>query len=167
MTVSIHAFLSYLILLGSAYVQAVIIVPNCTDSTLSWVGCFTCSFCINSNAVYRIFTGDLFLNKVVQFAPTKSLLCRGVPGSRVLWLSVHIYFWRIRTILSVSAAFTLGTLTPGQTYSGPNVTTANSDQCNCNTVVYSVISACAACQQGGWPTCVEQLCRGPYSEKST
>ena len=108
-----------------------------------------------------------FFNTVVQFAPTKSLLCCSVPGGCLLWLSVHLLLeYRVQSY-RVFAAFALATLSPGQTYTGPNETVADGDLCNCNTVLYSVISACAACQQGGWPPCVEWLCLGLYSEQST
>ena len=60
-------------------------------------------------------------------------------------------------ILLVLAAFVVATLSPGQTYTGPNVTAADGDLCSCNTVVYSLMSACAACQQGQWIRYVDQL----------
>ncbi|KAN0140979.1 hypothetical protein V8E53_001423 [Lactarius tabidus] len=44
--------------------------------------------------------------------------------------------------------FTVGNLPPGSEYGGPNLGQGN--QCICNTVVYSLISACAACQKGSW-----------------
>jgi hypothetical protein len=46
--------------------------------------------------------------------------------------------------------FTIPQLAAGGHYTGPTV----DDQCQCNTVLYSVISACAGCQKGTWLTCV-------------
>jgi len=40
-------------------------------------------------------------------------------------------------------------LLPGQYYTGPNATQSD-NQCLCNSVVYSLISACASCQQGSY-----------------
>ena len=60
----------------------------------------------------------------------------------------------VYTILADSspfAAFTIDTLRPGYEsyYLGPSGIDA-SDLCKCNTVTYSLISACGACQGANW-----------------
>lgn len=47
-------------------------------------------------------------------------------------------------------AFTIPQLAPGNHYTGPS----GNDLCQCNTVIYSLISACAGCQNGTWMSCV-------------
>ncbi|KAI0297400.1 hypothetical protein BC826DRAFT_165519 [Russula brevipes] len=46
-------------------------------------------------------------------------------------------------------SFTLDPLQPGHPYSGPSGVD-NGDLCKCNTVTYSLLSACDACQQEAW-----------------
>lgn len=51
--------------------------------------------------------------------------------------------------------FSVGSLDPGQEYSCPSGN--NTNACTCNTVTYSLISACATCQSGtyvDWPAWV-------------
>ena len=89
MFISIPTFLSYLFLIGSACAQINVNVPNCTYENLTWVGY------LRTPVLYKqqrsTLTGDHFLIIVVQFAPTKSLLSRSVPGGCVLyWGSVHL-----------------------------------------------------------------------------
>lgn len=69
--------------------------------------------------------------------------------------------------LLVLAAFTVPELALGHTYTGPNITVIEDELCNCNTVVYSLISACAACQDREWIRRVNQSCFGLYSEQLT
>jgi hypothetical protein len=45
--------------------------------------------------------------------------------------------------------FTIPKLVAGNHYTGPTT----DDKCQCNSVLYSVISACAGCQKGTWLTC--------------
>jgi len=45
--------------------------------------------------------------------------------------------------------FSIPALQPGSSYSGPTGSD-DSDLCKCNTVVYSLLSACDACQGGQW-----------------
>jgi hypothetical protein len=47
------------------------------------------------------------------------------------------------------AAFTINSLAPGYHYTGPSGSD-NTDLCKCNTVAYSLISACDACQGADW-----------------
>lgn len=47
-----------------------------------------------------------------------------------------------------SSEFGIPPLPSGIMYGGP--TAAQSNLCECNTVVYSLVSACAACQGGSW-----------------
>jgi len=48
-----------------------------------------------------------------------------------------------------SAEFTIPQLAVGNHYSGPSDSNAT-DTCECNSVYYSLISACAGCQKGTW-----------------
>ena len=49
----------------------------------------------------------------------------------------------------VSAEHSLGSLPPGDVYYGANGN-ADADLCYCNTVAYSLFSACGACQGQEW-----------------
>ena len=49
------------------------------------------------------------------------------------------------------AAFTINSLLPGYSYTGPSGVD-DSNLCKCNTVAYSLISACDACQGAQWIT---------------
>jgi hypothetical protein len=46
--------------------------------------------------------------------------------------------------------FTIPDLVPGDSYVGPTGSSDASDLCKCNTVVYSLMSACDACQDASW-----------------
>lgn len=50
--------------------------------------------------------------------------------------------------------FTIPNLEPGNSYTGPTGTGDDGDLCKCNTVVYSLMSACDACQGAKWFSCV-------------
>ncbi|VDC06652.1 unnamed protein product [Peniophora sp. CBMAI 1063] len=58
-----------------------------------------------------------------------------------------------------NGTFTLPALSPGQHYTGPKANATDSadaqDLCKCNTVAYSLISACTACQNSTWSTWFE------------
>jgi hypothetical protein len=56
---------------------------------------------------------------------------------------------------SPRAEFNLPAIEPGNSYSGPT-TDDEKDLCKCNTVVYSLISACGACQGQRWNRYVPQ-----------
>ena len=48
------------------------------------------------------------------------------------------------------AAFTVNALEPGYSYVGPAGGIDDSNMCKCNTISYSLISACDACQGSDW-----------------
>jgi len=50
--------------------------------------------------------------------------------------------------------FTIPDLLPGDSYIGPTGPSDAGDLCKCNTVVYSLMSACDACQDALWFSCV-------------
>lgn len=52
--------------------------------------------------------------------------------------------------LTHDAVFTIPVLVPGDSYVGPTGSSDASDLCKCNTVVYSLMSACDACQDALW-----------------
>ena len=54
-------------------------------------------------------------------------------------------------LIRLFAAFTINALRPGYSYTGPSGVD-NSNLCKCNTVTYSLISACDACQGEAWTT---------------
>jgi len=49
-----------------------------------------------------------------------------------------------------NGVFTIPDLVPGDSYVGPTGSSDSSDLCKCNTVVYSLMSACDACQDALW-----------------
>ena len=55
------------------------------------------------------------------------------------------------TVLSPFSAFTVDPLPAGYQYAGPYVL-GGGDLCKCNTVTYSLLSACGACQEDLWIT---------------
>lgn len=58
---------------------------------------------------------------------------------------------------TTNAEFSIPALLPDNHYTGPTV--ANTDNlCKCNTVVYSLVSACGGCQGGEWIQCVIDSC---------
>jgi len=81
MPISIPAFLSYLLLIGSARAQVRVNAPNCTDSTFAWVGSFRPDARFVSITIHFSHRVGVFI--VVQFAPTKSLPGHSVPGGDV------------------------------------------------------------------------------------
>jgi len=54
--------------------------------------------------------------------------------------------------VSSLAAFTIQSLPSGYKYTGPS-SFDGSNVCKCNTIVYSLLSACGACQGESWFTC--------------
>ncbi|KAI0260306.1 hypothetical protein BC834DRAFT_554096 [Gloeopeniophorella convolvens] len=52
--------------------------------------------------------------------------------------------------LKTPEVFKIPLLPKGDSYTGPNGSGDNSDLCKCNTVVYSLMSACDACQNAEW-----------------
>ena len=157
MPISIPAFLSYLLLIGSARAQVRVNAPNCTDSTFAWVGSFRPDARFVSITIHFSHRVGVFI--VVQFAPTKSLPGHSVPGGDVQQRrSVDALFGASHTILSACAVFFVPTLLPGLSYAGPTASDADKGNiCKCNTVVYNLISACDACQGESWTPCVDQL----------
>ena len=56
-------------------------------------------------------------------------------------------------VFSSLAAFTVSALLPGYEYAGPSGKgKADDNLCECNTVTYSLLSACDACQSETWIT---------------
>lgn len=60
----------------------------------------------------------------------------------------------------LSVVFSIPNLEPGNSYTGPTGTGDDNDLCKCNTVVYSLMSACDACQGAKWFSCVFRLVHG-------
>jgi hypothetical protein len=55
------------------------------------------------------------------------------------------------TLVSFLAVFSIPPIPgPGYEYIGPSDSFDESDTCKCNTVTYSLLSACASCQGGTW-----------------
>jgi len=85
-----------------------------------------------------------------QHTRWKSVWCCSCPCSSlqswwwVFCVSIDQY---LLNWLSLSV-FTLDSLGPGLVYLGPSESVAN--PCRCNTVYYSMLSACAACQGNRW-----------------
>jgi hypothetical protein len=61
-------------------------------------------------------------------------------------------------MFSSLAAFTVPVLPSGYEYAGPSGKSKSDDNlCECNTVTYSLLSACDACQGANWLT-YDPLC---------
>jgi hypothetical protein len=163
MPVSIPAFLSYLLLIGSAHAQ--VSAPNCTDNTFTWVGSVLSGAHFVSITIRYSLRAGVSID--VQLSPTKSLLGHGVSGGDVQqWQSVDSPLGASQTISSACTAFSVPPLPPQQSYIGPN-DADKGDVCKCNTVVYNLISACDACQAEAWTPCVDRLCFCLHSNQST
>ena len=87
---SILAFLSYLLLVGSACAHVQVSAPNCpdSDSTFAWVGSLHSDARFVSITIRFSHRTGVFI--VVQFAPTMSLLGHSILVSDMQqWWSVH------------------------------------------------------------------------------
>lgn len=90
----------------------------------------------------------------VQLYLPKSLPSRRIHAVHVFrgW-SVGVFIFLLWTAFVISShhfsAFDVGSLPSGYVYTGPDGSD-NNDTCKCNTVTYSLLSACAACQGEGW-----------------
>jgi len=62
----------------------------------------------------------------------------------------HLFFSPRAAGLTNDVVFTIPELVPGDSYVGPTGSSDASDLCKCNTVVYSLMSACDACQDALW-----------------
>jgi hypothetical protein len=84
-----------------------------------------------------------------QHPQPESLLDFFLPRERLLKSTCALYRFSIvgsSEITSSLAALGVTAASPGAMYPGPSADTAN--ECMCNTVTYSMISACGACQNG-------------------
>jgi hypothetical protein len=158
---SITALVSCLLLiLGAARAQ--ISAPNCTDSSMNWVRYLRTLFCyINNKRSLSHIAGDFF-----EYS-------RSIRSNKVPAWSVHTC--RPCAMIAVSAStFGISSASyrclqhstsllcnPNSHYPGPT----DGNLCNCNTVVYSLMSACGQCQDGGGPRCVGQLYFGLHSPR--
>ena len=100
---------------------------------------------------------------VVQLARTGPMSSRGLPVLGVQqWRSVHypIHCRTLHATPSTHPAFTLDSLPPGYSYTGPSGSD-NDDICKCNSVVYNLMSACDACQGSPWLSCVYSFWQSP------
>jgi hypothetical protein len=81
--------------------------------------------------------------------------CRACVATEVR-LTISRYRSRfVRLINIIKTAFTIPTLTSNDiSYTGPTGPSDENDLCKCNTVVYSLMSACGACQGSKWFSCV-------------
>jgi hypothetical protein len=151
MSISIPAFLSYLLLLGSANAQ--VNAPNCTDNSYAWVGSFRRPSSIDNDTLFALcwcFCRRLTPSNKIPAGSWRT-------WRRHVTTAVSICtFGASQTILSACAAFTVPVLPPDQSYSGPSGVDKG-DMCKCNTVVYNLISACDACQGEPWTPCVDRL----------
>ena len=92
--------------------------------------------------------------------PLTALSSHITPSIKILVKSRHTCNPRVMGVVSVRfacmgvavssrAAFIISPLLSGQEYLGPTVS-EGSDLCACNTVTYSLISGCGACQSATW-----------------
>src|SRR6266702_3490132 len=163
MPISIPAFLSYLLLIGPARAQ--VSAPNCTNSTFAWVGSLRSDASFVSMTTRFLHCAGVFI--VVSIHSNK--IPAGSPRTwrrRVTTAVSRCTFGTPHTILSACAVFSVPTLPQGRSYAGPT-DTEKGDICQCNTVVYNLLSACDACQGESWFPCVDQLCFRLVSNQST
>jgi hypothetical protein len=121
---------------GRAFAQ--IYAPNCQLSW-QWVRLF---YFVSSS--YPFLIGFQTFNSLGQdpclvSAYLESTCNGGSPSSFFLY---HL------PILTSRTAFSVPALQPGYEYTGPSIDDYN--LCKCNTVVYSLLSACDACQGAEW-----------------
>ena len=153
MSISIPAFLSYLLLLGSAHAQ--VSAPNCTDNNFAWVGSsFRRPFRIDIDTSFAsfwcLYRHSTLSNKILAGSWRTW-------GRHVTTAVSRCTFGASQTILSACVAFSVPILPPEESYSGPSGTETGDTACKCNTVVYNLISACDACQGETWTPCVDRL----------
>ena len=137
---SILAALSIIpLFFGSSFSQ--LSYPSCTSSEFTWVW-----------------------NYKVPFPPRFPQLT-GLSRHITPSIKIHVrwpHIWQVPALMAVNillpcmgiapsptVAWSIGPLSPGWYYLGPNDYT-RTDLCLCNSVMYSLISACAACQGGIW-----------------
>ncbi len=137
MPISIPAFLSYLLLIGPARAQ--VSAPNCTNSTFAWVGSLRSDASFVSMTTRFLHCAGVFI--VVSIHSNK--IPAGSPRTwrrRVTTAVSRCTFGTPHTILSACAVFSVPTLPQGRSYAGPT-DTEKGDICQCNTVVYNLLSA--------------------------
>jgi hypothetical protein len=79
--------------------------------------------------------------------------CQHATGAVSRWIVSFGELYRLITFV----AFTIDALPPGYMYYGPNGAD-DSNLCKCNTVAYSLMSACGGCQGAEWVTYDIRLC---------
>jgi hypothetical protein len=123
-----------------------IYAPKCHDDKWKWV-------CILSflSFIPWLLSDLLALCLDIQFYRSTPVQGRFVPAVNVpwwLWVAFVFLFCVCENCRLISfAAFSFPPLAWGGTYGDASKT----DLCECNTVVYSLLSACEACQGGKWP----------------
>ena len=154
----IPAFMFYLLLIASARAQ--VSAPNCTESSLAWVG----SLCADARLVsirahlsHR--AGVFILRRTIRFNKVPAWSQRTWKQNATMAVSAYTFqlMHRAQSYWPV-AAFDIPSLPNSQySYGGPYSTLPSQLACECNTVVYNLYSACDACQGSLWITCVHQL----------
>ena len=102
-------------------------------------------FRLLSDLMHRVQTFNSAMQSPCTVIVNLMATCDG--GSEFVWL----FAYPGHVVLSLSE-YTLLPLSPGYVYYGP-WGDADADLCYCNTVGYSIFSACGACQGQEWITC--------------
>ena len=138
---SILAPLTTIVLLfcGSTFSQ--ISYPNCTSADFSWVWSYSVPF-------------------APRFPQLTGLSRHITPSIKIRVRWPHI--WQVPALMAVNillpcmgiapsptVAWSIGPISPGSYYLGPNGF-GGTDLCLCNSVIYSLMSACVACQGSIW-----------------
>jgi hypothetical protein len=163
-----HLAISLLLFAGSSFSQSN--PPNCTTGW-DWVSnsfFFFCKIC----SVLDVPISDQ--TSPVYYQPTKShttayikTLALFLHTSRVSALAgvslsdLSTFFcYPFRSCTYPNTVFEIDPLPQGRHYTGPD--SGQGTPCQCNTVVYSLVSACAGCQGGQWIPYVFRLKRMRY-----
>lgn len=118
-------------------------LSSCSESELELGSCivyWACNISMTSWNANRHTT--LSSKPLVQQLPT-------LPQNVVMAVRLLFFIDSPRISHEGCADFTIPKLTAGNHYTAP----ISGSKCQCNTVLYSVISACAGCQKGTWLTC--------------
>ena len=142
------AFLVFFSGLAVAQISA----PNC-NSTWAWVCILSFPQCVfwPSPDLMVFSSSRSILSAKMRVMSQRS--CWGHAIMAVSYLLVCLPCIGESCRLVFFAVFTIGPLQgSGYAYRGPQDAEQDANLCRCNTVVYSLISACGACQEGRYVT---------------
>lgn len=135
------AITTLLLFSGSAIAQ--VVSPTCTQSSWNWVR--------NDNVSDpTCFRQLMTMSRHITLKIKIRAMLRDTCNPRAVGV-VSILLGCAGIAISSLAEFTVPPLPPGYKYAGPS-SFDGSNLCKCNTIVYSLLSACGACQGESWFT---------------